>query len=294
MNNVLKYMGVFFLFVFGAILGMYDSVEAFTLSPLRYSFVVDPGKTAVAEIEVWNNEAQTIEVVPEIDAFLLDPDTGHAQFGESDIAKSWVQTNGSVFTLVPGQKQKIVFTIAVPEGSRPESHYLGFFLKQKNSPGQIGIGKRIGTLVFLHVSGEMVEKMQLQDFSVLRDNNKKFFHIQAVNDGTIHLTPQGSIRLSNWRGKKIADIPLNPEQRKVLPGGIWKIDKEIQPPTFKNIGRIRADLVMTFGLTEQVLMQRIYFWFFPWWFVVIVIGVFAVGASGIYFLKKNYDRKKTA
>jgi len=287
MKKMLWYVGIVFLFILGGIFARVESVQAFTISPLRYSFVVDPGKTAVAEIEVWNNEEFSVEIVPEIDAFRLNPDTGHAEFGESDIAKSWVQTNVSALALAPGQKEKIIFTITVPPGSQPESHYLGFFLKQKSSQGQIGLGKRLGTLVFLHVSGEVVEKMQLQDFSIIKSDGKKFFHIQTVNEGTIHLVPQGSIRLFNWWGEKIGEIPLNPEEKKVLPGGTWKVEREIPPPTLTDIGRIRADLVLPFGLTEQVLTQRIYLWYLPWWLFGGALGIVVLILGGIYFFKKR-------
>ena len=89
MKNVLKYFCFSFVLVIGSFV-FCSTVKAFSIFPVRQTVVIDPGKVAVASVQIYNDENEIIQVVPEIDAFQLDPDTGHAQFGHADVAKSWI------------------------------------------------------------------------------------------------------------------------------------------------------------------------------------------------------------
>ncbi len=279
----------FFLFFF-LVLGQFfffQNTKAFSLFPARYTLVVDPGKTAVVSIQIYNDENTSIEITPEIDAFALNPDTGHTQFGQSDPAKSWIRANRSSLTLGAKQKQTVDFTVDVPPGTSVGSHYLGLFLKQKSSPGQVGLGKRIGALLFLHVSGEVSEKLLIQDFSFEKKGADRTLHVQLQNTGTIHLLPVGYIKVFTWWGEQVLVVPINPNQRKVLPNAEWRDVFFMHNLGIKSIGRVRAELSMEYGLTGQVLQSTLHFWYLPWYFVSLFILIFGIGA-GIFWkrLKK--------
>ncbi len=281
MKKIFRFSGFFFFFLLGAIFVQVDSARGFTLSPLRHTMVVDPGKTAVAQVALYNNEDHTLELVPEVDAFRIHPESGYAQFGESDVAKSWIHTDVGTITLAPGAKQIVNFTVTVPPNSLSESHYLGLFVKEKPGNGQIGIGKRLGTLLFLHVSGDVQEKMQLQDFSLIEKEGKKFFHIQTLNEGSIHLIPQGKMEFFNLFGRKVGEVSINPEERKVLPGGVWRTSIEV--PKNLGSGRINSHLSLHYGLTDQVLTGSVRFWNIPWFFIFIAVGgVIIAGSLALY------------
>lgn len=278
-----------FFFLFLLFLGQlffFQDVKAFSIFPVRYTLVVDAGKTAVASVQIYNDEDSTIQVNPEVDAFALDPDTGHTLFGQSDSAKSWVKANVSSLTLSPKEKRTVDFTITVPPGSPVQSHYLALFLKQKSGLGQVGLGKRIGSLLFLHVSGEVSEKMLLQDFSFEKKGEKRNVHLQAYNNGSIHLLPSGTLRLSSWWGRQISILGVNEKQRKVLPNAEWREILEIKNIGVENIGKVQVDLHLKYGLTDQIVERTIYFWYMPWWFIVFsVLFVVSVGAG--IFLKRS-------
>jgi hypothetical protein len=266
----LVFCGVFF-----GILFFGQNVQAFSVSPLRHTMVVDPGKTAVAEVEVFNIEDTAIKLVPEIDAFRIHPDTGHAQFGEIDDAKGWIVVNTNEFTLGPKEKKIVRFTVNVPPGTVPRSHYLGLFLKEKSFNSQIAIGKRIGTLLFLHVGGDVQEKMELQNFSILKTKTKKLVSIQTINTGSIHLIPAGTIEFFNIFGKKVAEKQVNFEGRKVLPGGVWRNSLSLNDLKY---GILYVHLNLNYGLTEQKITEKITFWNFSKIFMgsLIVLSLIVV------------------
>lgn len=283
MKKFFWFWSFLFLLSVGIFLAPLDTAHGFTLSPLRHTMVVDPGKTAAMQVVVSNNEDQTLVLIPEIDAFHIHPDLGHPQFGESDIAKSWIQTDISTITLRPGEERIVNFTVTVPAKSSPQSHYLGLFLKEKSGSGQIGIGKRLGTLLFLHVSGDVQEKLSLQDFSLLEKEGNRFFHIQAFNEGSIHLIPKGKISFFNLFGHKVGEVSVNPEERKVLPGGIWRVSIDV--PKNLGKGKFRTELSLQYGQTQQSLNAKVSFWNIPWLFLWIA-GVGIVGGMSFGIWKK--------
>lgn len=287
MKMIRKQFGIFFLFLLGGIFFFGDSAEAFSIFPVRRTLVVDPGKTALAVVEIYNDEGEVLEVTPEVDSFILNPDTGNAEFGQRDDAKAWVHTKDQVFSLAPKEKRSVEFVITVPLGVAPESHYLGLFLRQKPTGGQVGLGKRVGTLLFLHVSGVVTEKVQLQDFSYEKKNDAESMHVQLLNEGSIHLVPIGTINFFNIWGEKVAEIPINPNQRKVLPDGVWRATFAVPQFGWKSSGKIRADLVMSYGLSSQMLTRDVSFWYVSWWLVGSLLGGMVVTTVGILFLKKQ-------
>ncbi len=266
----LVFCGVFF-----GILFFGQNVQAFSVSPLRHTMVVDPGKTAVAEVEVFNNEDVPIKLVPEVDAFRIHPDTGHAQFGEIDDAKGWIVVNTNEFTLGPKEKKIVRFTVNVPPATVPRSHYLGLFLKQKSVNSQISIGKRIGTLLFLHVGGDVQERMELQNFSLLKTKTDKLISVEVVNTGSIHLIPAGTIEFFNIFGKKVGEKKLNPDGRKVLPGGVWRNSLSFDDLNFMVL---RAELDLSYGISEQKITKKIVLWNFSQIFIgsLIVLSLIVV------------------
>lgn len=286
MGNTFRYF-IFLLFFCIGSFALCGSSKAVSIFPLRQTLVIDPGKVAFAPVEVYNEENFPVEIVPEIDAFRLNPDTGHAEFGQADEAKSWVKANISSFVLAPKEKRRIEFTVSVPSTASRESHYLSLFVKQKSSAGQIGIGKRVGTLLFLHVSGDANEKLQLQDFSIEKNGGKIFAHIQLNNAGNIHVIPSGTIDLWNLWGKKVASIDINKEQRMLLPGGDWRSQVELKNISPINMGRLRVELHLNYGLTLQRIDQKISFWYFPW--VAIFSGLFVIIGvlCTVLFVQKN-------
>jgi hypothetical protein len=280
---------VFCLFALSFFVGV-GNVKALTLSPVRETLVVDAGKDQIAFVYIKNDSEIEQTFLFETDAFGLDPDTGHIQFGKNDEAKSWVVPNYPVLTLKPGETRRVNFMIHIPVGTPPSSHYLALVAKQNPVKGQLSIGERVASLLFLHVSGTVHESISLQDFS--SEKNWYFWnplkmHVQLKNQGTIHAIPQGRIDILNWWGKKIAEIPVNITNRKILPNEKWKEVEELKEIHFWNIGKLHARLFLKYGVTEQDIVAEKSFYFVPWYFVLFgLIFVFGV-TFGVRFFKEK-------
>jgi hypothetical protein len=98
-------------------------------------------------------------------------------------------------------------------------------------------------------------------------------HIQAINEGTIHLIPQGKIVFFNILGKKVKEIEINLDGRKVLPGGIWRTSI---PLSGLSMGYVRTELQLDYGITEQKIREKMVFWNFSNIFLLSIGFVFSI------------------
>lgn len=283
-TTIFLFLSIVSIWVFG----FWNVSSATSIFPVRETLVVDPGESPIAFLYVKNDSDKVQSFFFESDAFGLDPDSGHIQFGKSDEAKAWVIPDQSVLELQPGETRRVNFTIRVPQQAAPSSHYLALIAKQKPVGGQVAIAERLASLLFLHVAGVVHESLSLQDFSV---GGKIYFrtpidvYIQLQNQGTIHAIPKGKIDVFDWRGEKIAEAPINPTDRKNLPGEKWKEQERIDTLHFWNFGKLHARLNLNYGATGQNIISETTFWFFPWQTIAAVFGLITIFL--VYFFKKR-------
>lgn len=241
------------------------TARALSIAPVRHTAVVDPGQKTVVRLTVANDSEEANTVTFEVDAFTIEKKTGRPIFGAADPAKAWI-TAPPRLTLAPGEQRNVRFTVAVPEKAAAGGHYLGLFVKSAPTAGQVRIGSRVGTLLFLYVGGAVQESLVRQDFSV----DKAWYlwppvhlSLQLENIGTVHSTPEGAMIIRRDSGREIARLPLNPRGKKVLPGGFWREEYEFRKLGWRDTGRVTAVAMMQYGVTKQAITDTITFWYVP-------------------------------
>lgn len=276
-----------------------STTHAVTIAPVRQAAVIDPGSLRTVEVRVKNDESETRVFVPEVEAFTIDSGTGRAVFGAEDEAVSWIEASPASLTLAPEKEGVFSFTILVPVDAEPRSHYLGLFVTEKPKEGQVAVGSRAGSLLFLHVAGPVYEDVSFDVFSALKKWNigeaPRLF-LRLANNGTIHLIPRGELVISIAGGTEIARLPVNAGERKVLPGGFWEEEYALDEMMFGNLfGPVRADAEITFGISEKTVGNSILLWYFPRWamslFAALLFGVM-VAAVAIVLLVRRRSMKK--
>ncbi len=282
--------GFFFLSFFHHV----GFASAFTITPLRHTVVLDPGETKELPLFVINDEQQPLTISGEVDAFTIDSETGQAVFGATDEAADWVKTVGGQLRVEPGKHGELKFIISVPKDAVPGAHYLGTFAKHAAGSGTVGVGARVGALLFLHVSGSVREELVRDDFSV--STQWLFFQpprvfLQLHNQGTIHTVPEGEIHVVNARDTVIATAPLNPEGEVVYPGNKWRQQYHFGKLPWTSIGPLTVRLQMQYGMTKQVISDQIRVWYLP----TVVVGpvLLFVLTFGFFVVRrlKKYEKK---
>lgn len=268
--------------------------QALTISPLRHTVVVDPGQSQTVNLTITNDSDKTITFVSEIDAFQLDPQTGQAVFGVRDEAVSWVEPAERQLTVRPGATREAVFQINVPKEAEPGSHYLALFVGQAPAAGTIGVGARVGALLFLHVAGEVREELTREDFFSARAwyaAPPLTLSLWLRNNGTIHVVPAGEVLLQKG-GRVIDRQSLNVGERKILPGARWEESYQFAHLQWRDAGRIEAVASLEYGLTHQPIVDRLTVWYLPTGLLVVIgAGLLLLFVGGLVM---NQKRKKSS
>ena len=298
LNFKVKIFETCFFVIFFAIGSFFfapNRVEALTISPLRQSVVVDPGGGETLVISVTNDSASEIQISGQVDAFGLDKETGRPIFGVEDESLDWVRARNRNISLQSGEKSNLLFDVDVPEQAEPGAHYLALFALREASPGTVGVSSRVGSLLFLHVAGEVKEELTKEEFLL----TKKVYTRPPIdlslvlqNSGSIHVVPQGEVVIQKKSGKVVARKQVNLDNRKVLPGETWSTHFSFVDLQSNSPGKLEAKVYLQYGTTEQQLVVSQYFWHIPFWFVVGVPLLVVFGLVIFMRSKKMFGAHK--
>lgn len=261
-----------------ALLSFSHSAQAVSISPVKFELSANPGDEISNVIRIYNDGTETVNVRINLENFspsgeggqvVIDeatPDTGYS-------IKSWVTLEENTFTLEPRTSRTVGFTMTVPVNAEPGGHYGSILasIAPGAAGGGVGVAQRIGALLLVNVSGEIVEKMYVAEFSAPKfiEYGPVNLTLRFKNDGSVHLKPRGFVTLTNMFGKDAGtfDIP----QSNILPQSVRKFDF---PWGVKYMyGKYTASVTAIYGSANESLTAVATFWVIPWKFILVVILV---------------------
>ena len=284
-------LGVTFLSFFIFVL----DVQAVTVSPLRQAIVIEPGEQTTVLMRVKNDSDEKKNFGLSVDSFDIDEGTGAAVFGSRDESIAWVKPKNKFINLDAGEELEIEFLVNVPVGAHVRSRYLGLFVgSAAEGGGNVSVQSRVGSLLFLHMTGSLSEEMSQQIFTT----NKRFYFqnpievfVQLRNDGTLHTVPTGKIELVDRGGSVISTLSFNKKNKKVLPNTNWKQDYVFDSLSWRNIGPVEVRMDVLYGVTGQTFSSILVIWFLPWQFLAILLGVVVVYLWLMIHMKKRFKSR---
>lgn len=269
-----------------------------SISPLIFELTANPGDTLTNKLRIYNPTESTISLKMEVEDFRPVGEMGEVVVvPEEEIIyslKRWVKTEPSEFSLKPGETKFVDFTISVPKNAEPGGKYGSILATTIGVVGEmpvgLAIGQKVGALLLLTVSGELKEELTVKEFSApsFLEYGPVPFTIRFENRGTVHLRPRGFVTITNWWGKKVADIEF--PQLNVMPRSIRKIETKWE--TRWLFGRYTAVLVGSYGTANLPFDPLVLtFWVFPW---KVALGIFLALVLIIAFFIKTGKRWKMA
>lgn len=263
------------------VLAIVPSAQAVSISPAKFELSTNPGDVVQNVIRIYNDSAEPVNVTVNVDNFSptgeagqvvideISPDTGYS-------LKSWVTLNESAFSLEPRGSKAIEFTINVPAHAEPGGHYGSILasIAPFSAGGGVGVVQRIGALLLLDVSGQVVEKMYVAEFSApsFSEYGPVDLIVRFKNDGSIHLKPRGFIKITNMLGKDVGQVDI--PQSNVLPQSARKFSI---PWGHKYLfGKYTATLSAIYGSENNSLTAVIEFWVIPWKIAGIILLILAL------------------
>ncbi len=304
--------------------------QAVSISPPVIEIEADPGNSIERSIEI-NNETNEERVYTiGVKKFEMIGEEGKQKFmpvsEEGDFGlTSWIKYAENKITVPSKSTGKLKFTINVPLDADPGGHYASIYFNtgkanlSESTNSAVGVEAQVNSLVLLRVSGEVIEKAELESFEM--DGGKTLlyrlpanFVLRLKNSGNIHIKPKGNIEIKNLFGKRVSLIDANPIKSRVLPKSIRKIETQwgadyqsgqglstslranaanfIRELKYEYnnyaFGRYTAKMDVVYGKGNGNLLTReISFWVFPWKIIIVAL---AIAVSGLIIFIKSIKK----
>lgn len=308
------------------------SAQALTISPPYVDYRLNPGDTVLDVVKVYNEDTapNTFHVQVMNFTSIAGEETGTPTFypatekrDGTDLAK-WITVTdpNKTYTLAPKERANIPIAINIPKDAQPGAHYGAVLMasgKADEKGGTVGVETKLGSLIFVNVSGDLNETGRILDFS-FKDKKVWYnmlpidFFMRFENDGNTNLRPAGNVFIKNWYGRQVASIKVNDQFGSVLPHSIrkfgfgWGAGKPKDGGFFAQVanewnnfgfGRYQATLFVNYGSNNQTLSEVRYFTVWPWRLMtlagialLVVILFFTVGMKGYNkAVIRRYERK---
>jgi Sec-independent protein translocase protein TatA len=317
MNKLIKRLSLSAATLCAGFLLFPAAASALTISPPLIDHQLNPGDTVLETIKIFNEDPYQITVYPLLRNFTAgEEENGEPVFLPPEVEDNgtgladWISLDTQPITIGPKERTNLAIAINVPRDAEPGGHYGAVILSTEppsNRPG-VGVSQQLGSLLMVRVSGEVKEDGRIAEFSI---TNKKVWHnylpinfmMRFENSGNTHLRPAGNIFITNWLGRQVASLNVNPDFRGVLPRSIRKFTADWTKGNFsegqselerewKNfaLGPHKATVVVYYGNQNKMVLDELEFTVWPWRLMAIGGGILVLLVLLLIMGFKNYKK----
>jgi hypothetical protein len=284
-----------------------DDKEDFVVEPGKMEVHLDPGQSVTKYISVTSRIKRTTEFSVRVEDFVgsSDPANPVTFLGDKSSPyslKEWLNTSVDSLSLALGDRVALPVTITVPKSASPGGYYATVIISNapqidKDGPPTAGTAKiisRIGMLFFVRVNGPVNESGALQDFRIADQkltypHTPLTFQVLFNNTGSVYLAPYGDVRITNFMGHELADLPIDAYFS--LPDSL-RYRNVIWPDDQFRIGRYKATLSLNRGYGNVIDTKVVAFWVIPWIVVLYGLGGLLVLIGIIFFFLSRFELRK--
>jgi len=268
-----KKLGLLFV-LFWITLGFPFSTGAVTVGPGTFELTADPGDILTGEMSLLNETDKAGTFYVSFEKFIEKDGQRVFLRDEESLIAEWMEIPESVF-LSPGERQKIPFTMRVPENAPPGGHFAVAWWSTvpPDVGGGVGVAVRAGILIFLRVSGEVTEGAEVlySPQKTIIGSLPLSFNVTFKNLGNVHLRPLGNIVIRDLFGRTKAQIPINPQRFNVLPESQRTFTADWQDEGIF-FGPYQATLELSYGSDESKEFKKtVLVWVLPWILTLLVV-----------------------
>lgn len=263
----------------------------FVVGPGKYEIELKPGESKIVNLVVTNRLGKEKTFQIQIDDFKGSRDTEKAVVlldGERGpySLKDYLKVASTTFSMGNAERVTIPVRISIPTDAQPGGLYGSIVvgtvttakeqvLEGESSAGVSPVITRIGSLLFVRVEGPVKEDLALKDFSLknhahILGSGPVNFQLLYENNGTVHETPSGSIRVNNIFGAEVAQMEVEPWF--ILPDSLRV--REVTWNSSFLFGRYVATAEIKKGYDNLTDTASVTFWVIPWKIIVLAfIGI---------------------
>ncbi len=309
-----------FLFIITA-----NNVQALSVTPPRIELETDPGNTISGEFKITNEAPQAQTYYTEVENFEARDETGNPSFIPSpEGLATWVDVDDEI-RVPAGEQVTVPYTISVPANTDPGGYFASIFIRTTPPPargGEVSIGARLGTLIFLRVNGNIVEGVDILEYGT-RNQQRVFnslpvaFYYRFQNSGADRVKPVGEIKIKNLFRITSKVLNANRTDGSVLPSSIRRFESfwvnsgggqedsvtvmsagaeggffqkaKWQWDNFA-LGLYSAKLDITFGSNDNTAQQTFWFIVLPWQLIILLVSGLLIALILLRFTIRRYNR----
>jgi len=301
------------------------SVKAVSISPPVIEIEVDRGSSVERTIEVGNETDKERVYTVGVKKFEMVGEEGNQRFvpaGEDGFdLTSWIKYKENKIIVPPKSSRKFVFTIDVPENADPGGHYASIYFSagrptmENDSNSKVGVEAQINSLLLVRVSGDMIEKADIESFeikggNILINRLPVVFVWRMRNTGNVHVRAQGNIEIRNMFGKRVELLDANPKNYRVLPGSTRRMESWWGNSSYSTdshtgdffqevkrefdsfaVGKYNAKMDIVYGKGNgNFLSREISFWIIPWRAILLLAIGIIIFVFMLILLVKRYNK----
>jgi len=184
-----------------------------------FTYTLDPGTSFGDVVAISNLSDKPIHFfLYPTDAVSVADSAGFAAMKDTDKPEdvgTWIELAADEFTVEPGKRVDVPFSVTVPEDAEPGDHagaLLAVDTAETEAAGDpsdddgisFDVVHRLGARIYVRVGGETSPDLRIDELSVIRDGDRATVSWEVLNTGNLRLTPSAEVRIKGWFGRTVA------------------------------------------------------------------------------------------
>ena len=264
---------LFIVLIIGFLFFSKDSL-ALTVGPAKVEINASPGEKIKLQFFVRNDSDFEDNFIFDLEGFTEDGEVKN--FYKNPPEKDWFQLPKSI-KLKPKELKYVDVEINIPQSAPPGGHFLVLWVQNKplqEKEVQVGIVTRVGSLIYLNVAGNIIEKASFSkiDYQVFNFRFPIKFAVTVKNEGNTYIRPEGNWIIKDIFGRTKAILSINPRILQILPHKEKILENKWEGPFA--FGPYHVLLSMNYGKDNaQSLNYNFWIFVFPLKFTIILLFV---------------------
>lgn len=270
--------------------------EGIRVEPLRNYPTLDRGSTGKGTLKLTNTTHKAQSVTMDVELFSVANENYDYAFRDIEDT-NWIIFKDTNFKIQPNQTKTVVYEITVPGNAAPGGHYFSLLSSidpPKDTEGVTEI-RRIASLVYLEVSGNITRVSNLTDFSPpwFTLTNEVPADVYVSNSGTSHTKARVQVVGLTWLNQLLQRPPQEFAvfEGTVLPATLRKIPGELKLPERPGVYVLTANYSPIAGRPTNIKRIVVYA---PLWFLAIFgLTITALGLIVFRFMRPHVRMVKS-
>ena len=196
----------------------------FSVNPSILEINTPPGSIRTINLIITNEERQPVHFRLYFKDIGIDPEGKIGLLEKASTPWScsdWIELKGAEFDLGPLQRKNVLGLLKIPQDVAGGRYTR---LAIEASLAQAKTGEKSATIVpqttiIVTVGNELERKGEISEFQFLPANGGSPEFLATLNNtGNVHLMVKGGIKLTDWSGGTVAELPFSEGEVMVLPG----------------------------------------------------------------------------